>query len=191
MSASRWRAWSLVQKFYKSVFSGTPCSTARSFFFDFGSQNRLQGWQNFVKKLSLLTPRQSCIILSILPSGLRARGVNSEHVRNMENFACLFKGTTVFFSFKHTYLHHFSWRQYQYPNVNTIQSKHIGKLVTYPPPPRNPSNSVVIIMQFPLLSLPWMTASCSARAQPCHGYPILHWLSHWNYNCKLWQVQLA
>ena len=25
MSASRWRAWSLVQKFYKSVFSGTPC----------------------------------------------------------------------------------------------------------------------------------------------------------------------
>ena len=23
---SRWRAWSLVQKFYKSVFSGTPCS---------------------------------------------------------------------------------------------------------------------------------------------------------------------
>ena len=22
---SRWRAWSLVQKFYKSVFSGTPC----------------------------------------------------------------------------------------------------------------------------------------------------------------------
>ena len=26
MSASRWRAWSLVQKFYKSVFSGTPCS---------------------------------------------------------------------------------------------------------------------------------------------------------------------
>ena len=113
----------------------------------------------------------------------------------MENFACLFKGTTVFFSFKHTYLHHFSWRQYQYPNVNTIQSKHIGKLVTYPPPPRNPSNSVVIIMQFPLLSLPWMTASCSARAQPCHGYPILHWLSHWKPEfkniCKLWQVQLA
>ena len=28
MSASRWRAWSLVQKFYKSVFSGTPCSCA-------------------------------------------------------------------------------------------------------------------------------------------------------------------
>ena len=27
MSASRWRAWSLVQKFYKSVFSGTPCTT--------------------------------------------------------------------------------------------------------------------------------------------------------------------
>ena len=27
MSASRWRAWSLVQKFYKSVFSGTPCSS--------------------------------------------------------------------------------------------------------------------------------------------------------------------
>ena len=26
MSASRWRAWSLVQKFYKSVFSGTPCT---------------------------------------------------------------------------------------------------------------------------------------------------------------------
>ena len=25
MSASRWRAWSLVQKFYNSVFSGTPC----------------------------------------------------------------------------------------------------------------------------------------------------------------------
>ena len=25
MSASRWTAWSLVQKFYKSVFSGTPC----------------------------------------------------------------------------------------------------------------------------------------------------------------------
>ena len=25
MSASRWRAWSLVQKFYKSVFSGLPC----------------------------------------------------------------------------------------------------------------------------------------------------------------------
>ena len=29
MSASRWRAWSLVQKFYKSVFSGTPCSIWR------------------------------------------------------------------------------------------------------------------------------------------------------------------
>ena len=26
MSASGWRAWSLVQKFYKSVFSGTPCT---------------------------------------------------------------------------------------------------------------------------------------------------------------------
>ena len=26
MSVSRWRAWSLVQKFYKSVFSGTPCT---------------------------------------------------------------------------------------------------------------------------------------------------------------------
>ena len=30
MSASRWRAWSLVQKFYKSVFSGTPCTSPPS-----------------------------------------------------------------------------------------------------------------------------------------------------------------
>ena len=29
MSASRWRAWSLVQKFYKSVFSGTPCTISK------------------------------------------------------------------------------------------------------------------------------------------------------------------
>ena len=35
MSASRWRAWSLVQKFYKSVFSGTPCSNILSHLLSF------------------------------------------------------------------------------------------------------------------------------------------------------------
>ena len=30
---------------------------------------------------------QGCIICSILPSGMGARGVNSEHVENMEMFS--------------------------------------------------------------------------------------------------------
>ena len=31
---------------------------------------------------------QGCIICAILPSGMGARGVSSEHVENMETFSC-------------------------------------------------------------------------------------------------------
>ena len=31
---------------------------------------------------------QGCIICAILPSGMGARGVSSEHVENMEMFSC-------------------------------------------------------------------------------------------------------
>ena len=34
------------------------------------------------------TLKQGCIIRSILPSGMGARGVSSEHVENMEMFSC-------------------------------------------------------------------------------------------------------
>ena len=34
------------------------------------------------------SPHQGCIIRSILPSGMGARGVSSEHVENMEMFSC-------------------------------------------------------------------------------------------------------
>ena len=41
------------------------------------------------KKLwTYFTQRQGCIIRSILPSGMGARGVSSEHVENMEMFSC-------------------------------------------------------------------------------------------------------
>ena len=55
MSASRWRAWSLVQKFYKSVFSGTPCIwSALEYNLEHLRQlqsNMKQLWDNFEKAL--------------------------------------------------------------------------------------------------------------------------------------------
>ena len=72
---------------------------------------------------------QGCIICSILPSGMGARGVSSEHVENMEMFSlfsnlgalgfsenlvryslhiCLRKVKNNLFSFKNSYLRHFS-----------------------------------------------------------------------------------
>ena len=38
--------------------------------------------------LLLIFGLQGCIIRSILPSGMGARGVSSEHVENMEMFSC-------------------------------------------------------------------------------------------------------
>ena len=82
---------------------------------------------------------QGCIIRSILPSGMGARGVSSEHVENMRCFpvlqlrcalilrepcsgfwriwcynkhihVCLREVKNSLFSFRHSYLRHFSWR---------------------------------------------------------------------------------
>ena len=74
---------------------------------------------------------QGCIICSILPSGMGARGVSLEHVENMEMFSlfsnlgalwfsenliryslhvCLREVMNNLFSFRHSNLRHFSWR---------------------------------------------------------------------------------
>ena len=37
---------------------------------------------------TISTSTQGCIIRSILPFGMGARGVSSEHVENMEMFSC-------------------------------------------------------------------------------------------------------
>ena len=79
----------------------------------------------------LSDPIQGCISCSILVSGIRARGVSSEHMENLEMLflfsnlgalwfsenliryslhVCLREVKNNLFSFKHSYLRHFSWR---------------------------------------------------------------------------------
>ena len=46
------------------------------------------GFNKTAFHFSKVTSDQGCIIRSILPSGMGARGVSSEHVENMEMFSC-------------------------------------------------------------------------------------------------------
>ena len=60
------------------------------------SHSGLCGWTTFETKRYFhpllarknIHNKQGCIIRSILPSGMGARGVSSEHVENMEMFSC-------------------------------------------------------------------------------------------------------
>ena len=51
-------------------------------------QMTLERWVKLYWAILDLRPLQGCIICSILPSRMGARGVNSEHVENMEMFSC-------------------------------------------------------------------------------------------------------
>ena len=53
-----------------------------------GKVEKMENWKEKINSTKQLVTRQGCISCGILVSGIRARGVSSEHMENMEMFSC-------------------------------------------------------------------------------------------------------